>query len=495
MSIAELLGIAGGRNVELGPEAIATIRDSRAVVEATLASGQVVYGLNTRLGSMKDRRVDDTELQQFQEAVIRGHAGAIGPPLPAPIVRAAMAARVNGLARGGAGASLAVAETLVAMLNAGLHPVVPSSGSVGASDLSQMAAIALVAVGGGEAELGGQRMPGGEALRKAGIEPLRPQPKDGLAFISANGVSVGHGAFVVARAMEALELADLSAALSLEAMSGNASAFEAAVAAAKGVQGQVIVSAHVRDLLKGSAILEPDPARTIQDPISFRAVPQVHGAAYEFIELARRAVEAELNAMSDNPLVSREERRMIHNSNFHPMLLALSFDALRPALAHVGQLADRRLSHLWTASTAYRDVWSHVSGVRGVSLRYAAAAAYAELRQLANPATLDVPPLDRAIEDHSTGATISVRHTDAALEQLDAIIAVELLLARDLMAMAGSERRLGAGTAAVLESVTSVLRSTTEETSAVDVHAAVVTAMRGDLLLNARRRGPSLRWS
>jgi histidine ammonia-lyase len=406
-----------------------------------------------------------------------------------------MAARVNGFARGGAGASLASAQTLVAMLNAGVHPVVPSSGSVGASDLAQMAAIALVAIGGGEAELGGQRMPGPDALQRAGIEPLHPQPKDGLALISANGVSVGHGAFVVARAMQALELADLSAALSLEAMSGNASAFEPAVAAAKGVLGQVRVGDHVRELLRGSSILEPDPARTIQDPISFRAVPQVHGAAYEFIQLAWRAVETELNAMSDNPLVSREERRLIHNNNFHPMLLALSFDALRPALAHVGQLGDRRLSHLWTASAVYRDVWSHASGLRGVSLRYSAAAAYAELRQLANPATLDIPPLDRAIEDHSTGATISVRHSDAALEQLEAIIAVELLVARDLIAMAGSNRRLGRGTGAVLEAVNLVLQSTTDETSAVDVHTAIAHAMRTDLLVSARRSGPSLRWS
>jgi histidine ammonia-lyase len=504
MRIAELLAVAGGRRLELDAEAIASIKDSRAVVEAALASGRTVYGLNTGLGHMKDTRLPDARIRALQESMVVGHAAAIGPPLSMMVVRAAMAARVNGIARGGAGASLAAVETLVAMLNAGVHPVVPSAGSVGASDLAQMAAIALVAIGRGEAEVGGEMMSGGEALRRAGIPVLRLEPKDGLALISANGISVGHGALVVFRAMEALEVADLSAVLSLEALSGNVSPFEKSVAAAKGVKGQVNVSAHIRALIRGSDINRDNPSKTVQDPLSFRVVPQVHGAVMEFIELAKRSVETELNAMTDNPLVERGERRMISNGNFHPMLLALAFDALGPALAHTGQLSDRRLSHLWAAtfamppvspSDANRSVWGSRAGERGAPLRYAAAAASAELRQLAGPASLDVSPLDLGVEDHATGAPLSVRRTELALERLEDVFAVELLMARDLLTAGQQTRVLGAGSAATLEGVNSVLAKLGPASSAGEFHSAVRGAMRTHLLEAAGKAAGRLSWS
>lgn len=503
MRLAELLEIAEGAHIELAPDAIDVIKESRSVVESVLASGRPVYGLNMGLGHMKDTRLPAGQLRQLQESMVDGHTGAIGPPLPTRVVRAAMAARVNGLARGGAGASLACAETYVAMLNAGVHPVVAGFGSVGASDLAQMAAVAQVAIGHGEAELKGETMPGREALRRAGIRALRLEPKDGIALISANGISVGHGAVVVERAMEALELADLAAALSLEAMSGNTSPFESFVAAAKRVRGQVRVSDHMRSLIEGSGLFDDDPSRSVQDALSFRVVPQVHGALWEFIDLARRSVEAELNAMTDNPLVSREERRMISNGNFHPMALGLSFDALRPGLAHAGQLSERRMNHLWAATFAKpadstsdpnRSVWGSVGDRRGVSLGYSAAAASAELRQLAGPATLDIAPLDLGIEDHASGAPLSVRRTEAALERLDDILAVELLIARDLLISVAPPRHLGSGTAAVLATVNSALKGMGPEVSSGEFHATV-RGMRAQLLDVAGKASERLSWS
>src|SRR5713226_8424587 len=217
MKLGQLLAIADGHRVELSDEAVASINESRAVVEAALVSGEAIYGLNTGLGHSKVTRLPEDQLQAFQELTIKAHAGAIGPSMPTRVVRAAMAVRVQGMARGGSGATLACAETLVAMLNAGVSPIVPVSGSVGAADLAQMAAIALVAIGGGEAEFQGETLPGSEALRKAGIPALRPQPKDGLAMIAANGIAVGHGAVVAQRARADLELATFAALLSLEA--------------------------------------------------------------------------------------------------------------------------------------------------------------------------------------------------------------------------------------------------------------------------------------
>jgi histidine ammonia-lyase len=242
----------------------------------------------------------------------------------------------------------------------------------------------------------------------------------------------------------------------------------------------------------------------VQDALSFRVVPQVHGALWEFVDLARRSVEAELNAMTDNPLVSREERRMISNGNFHPMVLGLSFDALRPAIAHAGQLSERRMNHLWaatfarppvTTSDANRSVWGSVGDRRGVSLGYSSAAASAELRQLAGPATLDVAPLDLGIEDHASGAPLSVRRTEAALERLEDILAIELLIARDLLTAGASTHRLGSGSAVVLETVNAGLKDLGPEASSGAFHEAVRDAMRTKLLAEAGKASGRLDWS
>jgi len=503
MKLRELLDVADGAQIELSPEAVATINDSRSVVEDVLASGRGAYGLNLGLGHMKNTRLPDEQLAALQAAMIDGHAGAIGPSFPPRIVRAAMAARVNGIARGGAGASLASAETYIAMLNAGVHPIVPGFGSVGASDLAQMAAIARVAIGRGEAELGGEILAGADALRRAGIDVLQPGPKDGLALMSANGIAVGQGAVVVARARQVLEVANIAAAFSVEAMSGNVSPFDPEVAAAKGVRGQEVVSAHVRDLLRGSYVHGEDPKRSIQDPLSFRVVPQVHGALWNFVELARTSVETELNAMTDNPLVSRKERRLISNGNFHPMLVALAFDALRPALAHAGQLSDRRMNHLWAGTfgapddrpaDANRSVWGSFGDRRGTSLRYAAAAAAAVLRQLAGPATLDVVPLDLEIEDHATGAPLSIQRTSDALDRMEDVLAVEFLLARDILKSRDVPTQLGEGASATLRLIDTELQQLGTETESRAFHAAVLRLMRNKLPAEAGSGSTRLAW-
>jgi histidine ammonia-lyase len=259
----------------------------------------------------------------------------------------------------------------------------------------------------------------------------------------------------------------------------------------------------MRGLLQQSGLFDDDPSRSVQDALSFRVVPQVHGALWEFVELARKSVEAELNAMTDNPLVSREERRMISNGNFHPMALGLSFDALRPALAHAGQLSERRMNHLWattfakpavSTSDANRSVWGSAGDRRGVSLGYSAAAASGELRQLAGPATLDIAPLDLGIEDHASGAPLSVRRTEAALERLDDILAVELLIARDLLMSGAPARRLGLGSAAVLETVNSALKGLGPEVSSGDFHATV-RSLGAKMLIAAGEAAGRLGWS
>jgi histidine ammonia-lyase len=483
MPLSDLLRAARGTLVALSDDASAAIDRSREAVTAALASGEAVYGLNTGLGHMKDDRIEGGELRRYQEVTVLAHDGGIGQPLPTEVVRAAMAARVNGIARGGSGASRAVADALVAMLNSGVHPVVPSIGSVGASDLMHMASIALVAIGQGRAEFRGAVLGGAEALRRAGLTPLALAEKDALALLSANAVAVGHGALVVERATWLAGVADVVVACSLEAYRGNPSIVDPAVAQAKPIDGQRAAADHLRSLLAGSALFStagsPDGPRSIQDPLSFRVAPQVHGALREFVGVARHAVETELNAMGDNPLVAAG--RMIHNGNFQPMVLALAFDALRPALGHVGGLSERRLEHLWgvvfddPAMFGPERMEEAVRRAPWTLARYAAAARSAELRQLAAPASLDCPPLDIAVEDHATSAPLTVQRTAEALDVAADILAVELLLARTALDFQ-PRRQLGTGVAAALAALEEALAGEDLIVTA-DAHRAVKRAL------------------
>ena len=483
LSIEELLAVADGAPVQLAPAARATIQAGRAVVDKVLASGDAVYGLTTQVGHGKDVRLSDDQLRRQQETLVMTHAGGVGAPLPTRQVRAALAARLNGIARGGSGASLAAAEVLASMLNAGVHPVVPERASVGAGDIAQMAGVAQVAIGRGRAEYRGETMPGGEALRRAGIAPLVLEAKDGLALFSANSISIGHAGLVVDRAARAAGAADVAAALSMEATGGNPSIVLPAVARAKPFPGQIEAADHLRGTLAGSHLLERGAAQSVQDPLSFRVVPQVHGALREYLAVARRAVEIELNAASDNPLVSLPEQALISNGNFHPMVLAIAFDALRVAIAHVGQLSERRMSHLWDRYFQLMEAAGPPPAEAppppsyGLQLRYPAAAVYPELKQLAAPATLDAPPLDIGVEDHGTSAPLSVGKADSALALLDDLLAIELLLAHDVLAATPDRPAMGTGTGHALELVAEAIA--TADPSPAEVHQAVAARLPG----------------
>ena len=452
LAIEDLLAVVDGARVELDDATRARIAAGRAVVDRALAAGEAVYGLTTQVGHARNTRLTEEEIRGEQRFLVMSHGGGIGPPLPTAVVRAALAVRLNGIARGGSGAAVAVAEILAAMLNAGVHPVVASTASVGAADVPQMAAMAQVAIGMGRAEYQGEVVSGAEALRRAGIAPLELGGKDGLALISANGVSVGHAALVVARAAAVAEAADIAAALSMEATRANTSVLQPSVGRAKPIPGQIAAADHLRLLLAGSPLLAPGGGRSVQDPLSFRVVPQVHGALREYVTAARAAVTTELNAAADNPLVSLPDQALVSNGNFHPIVMTIAHDALRIALAQVGQLSERRMSHLWDAFFRQPAGGPPTVGY-GLQLRYPAAAVFPELKQLAAPASLDTPPLDLDVEDHGTSAPLSVRKTDAALGLLEDLLAIELLLARDVLSTEPEPPTLGAGTAAILRTV------------------------------------------
>jgi histidine ammonia-lyase len=488
-TVDDIVRLADGASPALTPDAVERIKASRSVVDELVGGDELIYGLNTGLGHMRDVRMPVETLGAYQEAIVVGHDGAFGEPLPTRVVRAAMAARLAGIAMGGSGASPAVAEILAAMLDRGVHPIVPAIGSVGAADLMHMAAIAKVATGHGRAEMSGEIVPGRVALARAGLEPLALQPKDGLAFISANGVSIGWAALVARRAEAVADLADLVVALTLEASESNLSIVDKAAAAAKPVQGQAESARQIRTFLTGS-IRCTGPQRSVQDPLSFRVAPQVHGAYREFARFVRAAVETELESMDDNPLVVTAERRMISNGNFHPIAMALAVDALRPAIAHVGQLSDRRMNHLWPTLIERIDMTSPeamlaATELGGPLLRYAAATRAAELREMAGPVTLDIAPLDLGVEDHSTNAVSAARRSDEALDRLEDVLTVELILAWQVLVTGSVSLATGLGTKAAVAALEEIAPAGPLRAASDRFHATVRASLHDPILAAA----------
>ena len=323
-----------------------------------------------------------------------------------------------------------------------------------------MAAIAVVLIGKGEAELNGELLPAAEALSRAGLAPVVAQPKEGLALVSANGVAIGAGALVAEEGLRLARLADLACALSLEAVRGNPGPFDEAAAGAKEIPGQVAAAAEVRALLEGSYLHDPATVLSVQDPLSFRVAPQVNGAYREQVLAAELAVEVELNGIGDNPMVLIERDTMISNGNFQPMQLALAFDALRIGIAHVAMISERRMNKVMTIR--FSDPKLMLAGLndeemaeqrpRRALVQYAAAALLAELKHLAAPLSIHLPPLDLDVEDHGTVAPSVVFTTRRALQLLDTILTCEAQLAIDLMDVQGVPA-LGRGTREAYERV------------------------------------------
>lgn len=455
------------------------LRRARQTVDRLVAGEAPVYGLNTNLGELKDQRITDQDQAVFQRHILLSHATGVGEPYPSAVVRAIVLARLNGMARGASGVQPEVFNTLLEMLCAGVHPVVPSRGSIGMSDLAPLAHIALPLVGEGEVELDGRYMPSGEGLAAAGIKPARLGAKDGLALVSANSASVGHGALVVARAIELLAVANVAAALSLEGLGGHVSALDRRIATARRFSGQMSCAQDMRLLLAGSSLYTSQPTFGVQDPISFRSASQVHGAVLDVVELVRATVETELNSTGDNPMVVVETEEVISEGNFHPAALSIALDGLAIALAQLTSMSANRIVRLmdggFTHLPTYLTAFPGLNVGLGV-LQKTAAALNAEVRLGANPASLDYVPVAGAIEDHATmaaeGAAKAWRSVDAAFE----LFAIELLVAAQAVDLR-DRIELGAGTAGAHAGIRRVVPPMSEDR----LLAADIAAARGIL--------------
>ena len=430
--------VRGEETVRLAASARGRMEASRGAVERIVAESRVVYSVNTGFGKLSDVTVPADELRELQLNLVRSHACGVGPPLSEEETRAMMLLRANVLAKGFSGARPAVAETLLAMLGRGVSPVIPETGSVGASgDLAPLSHLALCAVGEGEAFYRGERLPGGEALRRAGLEPLTLEAKEGLALLNGTQALTAVGALALERAERLARTADVSGAMSLEALKGTPAAFDERIHRARPHRGQVEVAAHLRELLRDSEIrashLEGDPR--VQDAYSLRCMPQVHGAARDALRHARAAVEVETGAATDNPLVFAETGEVVSGGNFHGAPLALAFDYCSIALVHLGNIVERRIDRLVNPDKN-EGLPAFLTARAGVESGYMvtqilAVALLNECKVLAHPATTDNLPTDGGKEDHvSMGMTAALK-LRRIVERVELVVAVELLAAAE----------------------------------------------------------------
>ena len=446
LTLAEIEAVSlNGRPVAIAGAALARVAASRELIEAILAEGQTVYGVNTGFGKLADVRIASGSLAQLQPNLVRSHAGGVGQPLSEGESRAMLLLRANVLAKGFSGCRPALVELLVALLNAGVHPVIPEKGSVGASgDLAPLAHLALVAIGEGEAFLKGERMAGGEALRRAGLQPLALAAKEGLALLNGTQAMTAVGALAVARGLRVAQLADVAGAMSLEALMGTPAAFDARIHEARPHAGQIAAAEHLLRLLEGSEIREAhrEHDARVQDAYCLRCMPQVHGAVRDVLQHVRGVLEIEAGSATDNPLVfpencskalSRGADAVVSGGNFHGAPLAYAFDYAAIALTDLGSITERRIDRLLNPDIN-EGLPAFLSPDPGLSSGFmmaqiVAAALINECQVLAHPASTGSIPTDGGKEDHvSMGMTGAIKLRQI-VEHAERIVGIELMCA------------------------------------------------------------------
>jgi histidine ammonia-lyase len=433
-----------GAAAEISPEARKRMNASRAVIERLVEADTAVYGVNTGFGKMASTRISRVEIRQLQLNLVRSHACGVGVSLSEPATRAMLALRANAIAKGFSGVRPIVAETLVAMLNRGVHPVIPSQGSVGASgDLAPLAHLAQVAIGEGRANFQDHTMSGAEAMRAAGVAPLILEAKEGLALLNGTQAMLALAAIALREAEIAVDTADVAAALSLDALRGSPAAFDARIARVRPHPGHAVTARNIERLNRGSEIREshrsPDKDPRVQDPYSLRCAPQVHGAVRDALAQIRATLTIELNSATDNPLVfvsksdsGEDSGEVISGGNFHGQPLAMAADQMAVALATLGGISERRIEQMTNPQTSQLPAFlvRHAGLNSGfMILQVTAAALASELKPLAAPHSVDSIPTSANQEDYVSMGMGGARRLESMLSNLRNILAIELLAA------------------------------------------------------------------
>ena len=469
-----------GTSVALDADARGRIDEARAVIEALVSAGEVVYGVTTGFGDLASTFVPPADTERLQENLLMSHAAGVGAAFPREIVRAMLLLRANTLALGHSGCRPLIVDRLITFLELGLHPVVPEQGSVGASgDLAPLAHLALPLIGRGQVELRGQVLPALVALREVGMEPLTLLAKEGLALLNGTQMMTAIGALLAADADRLARTASVAAAMSVEALLGTDVAFAGAYQLARPHPGQVAVAAEMRWLLRDSGLQQRHHgvAHKVQDPYSLRCVPQVHGAVRDALDHLGGVLDIELNSATDNPLVFPDGGvadpetiatgggRVISGGNFHGEPVALALDFAKLAIAELGSISERRTALLVDArlNGGLPPFLAAGSGLdSGMMIyQYTAAALASENKVLAHPASVDTIPTSANQEDHVSMGSIAARHARVVLEHVERIIAIELVVAAqalELRVATMDSAAPGAGVAEALARVRARIR-------------------------------------
>ena len=436
LTLAEIDEVAvNGRGVEVARAASMRVAESRGLIEKILGAGETVYGVNTGFGKLADVRIPRDKLAELQINLVRSHAGGVGEPLSEAESRAMVLLRANVLAKGFSGVRPELLELLVAMVNAGVHPVIPEKGSVGASgDLAPLAHLALVVVGEGEAFHRGERITGGEALRRADLKPLQLTAKEGLALLNGTQAMTAVGALALSRARRVVELCDLSGAMSLEALKGTPAAFDERIHKARPHAGQIASAEHLLRLMSGSEIRESHRTgdTRVQDAYCLRCMPQVHGAVRGALEHVEGVLETEAGSATDNPLVfPGKDAEVISGGNFHGAPLSYAFDYAAIAMTDLASITERRIDRLLNPdiNEGLPAFLAMNPGLESgfMIAQIVAAALINECQVLSHPSSTGSIPTDGGKEDHvSMGMTGAIKLRQI-VEHSEGVLAIELM--------------------------------------------------------------------
>ena len=462
--VAQAWRTPGPVPVELTAKTRERVRRAQEAVEQFVAQGRIVYGITTGFGCFKDRVIPPDQVVELQRNIIMSHSVGVGDLLDQATVRALMLVRANTLARGHSGIREKTLETLLDMINLGVYPCIPCKGSLGASgDLAPLAHMTLVLIGEGEAFYKGARLPGDEAMCRAGLEPVRLAAKEGLALTNGTAMMAAMAALSTYRAARLARLADIAGAMSLEALHGTPRAFDAVIHAHRPHPGQCWCAEHVRRLIEESQFLRDEDPLDVQDAYTLRCIPQVHGAVRDTISYVQRVTEIELNSTTDNPLIFFKDDGTpicVSAGNFHGEPIALAMDFLAIALTDLGNMSERRLTRLTddasNKGTLPAFLISHGGLNSGFMLaQYTAAALTSENKVLAHPASVDTIPTSANTEDHVSMGPIAARQAREILRNVEYIIAIELLAAAQGIdfrsQIMGGPRAMGRGTRVAYE--------------------------------------------
>lgn len=458
--LAAAYGKPGRPRVGLTDAATARVNRAAEAVQQLLDRSEIAYGITTGFGAFKDRVIAPDQVEQLQRNILASHATGVGEPFDTPTTRAIMLVRANALARGYSGIRVHTLRLLLDMLNAGVHPVIPEKGSLGASgDLAPLAHMSLPMIGKGEAKYRGQVLPGAEALRRAGLEPVSLAAKEGLALTNGTAVMCALGVLQTARAEGLSQAADAAGCLSLEALHGTDLAFDERIHRLRPFPRQRECARYLQTLLAGSQLTRGFDPANVQDAYSLRCIPQVHGAAREAIAYARWVFEIELNAVTDNPLLFVDddtgEVTVLSGGNFHGAPLAIALDYLALAASELGNISERRVMRLTDEASNTHVLPAFLTRDGGLNsgfmiVQYTAAALATENKVLAHPASVDTIPTSANVEDYvSMGCTAAVKLRQI-LDNVECILAIELMAAAQGIDFRrqelGAGARLGKGT-------------------------------------------------